>query len=83
MVIFKMKQNWYSKWNTGLSGLHLVLIMKCLLCSYKSDDKQQLVEHYLTYHNIDSKNCFFRKLFKPVSGLYLINCVRCKEFLPT
>ena len=29
------------------------------------------------------KNWFFPKLFKPVSGLYLKNCVRCKEFLPT
>ena len=57
--------------------------MKCLLCCYKSDDKQKLDEHYLTYHNIDSKNWFFRKLFKPVSGLYLKNCLRCKEFLPT
>ena len=26
--------------NTGLSGLCLVLEMKCLLCSYKSDDQK-------------------------------------------
>ena len=34
-----------------------------------------MIEHYFTYHNIDSKNWFFGKL--------LTNCVRCKEFLPT
>ena len=69
--------------NTGLSGLCLVLEMKCLLCSYKSDDQKKLIEHYLTYYNIDSKNWFFRKLFQSNSGLHLKNCVRCKEFLPT
>ena len=57
--------------------------MKSLLCSYKSDDQKKLIEHYLTYHNIDSKNWFFRKLFQSNSGLHLKNCIRCKEFLPT
>ena len=56
--------------NTDLSGSCLVL-------------KNELIEHYLTYHNIDSKNCFFCKLFQSNSGLHLKNCVRCKEFLPT
>ena len=56
-MMFWFEKCWllHSKSNTGLSGLYLVLIMKCLLCSYKSDDKQKLVEHYLNYHNIDSK----------------------------
>ena len=69
--------------NTGLSGLCLVLEMKCLLCSYKSNDQKKLIENYLTYHNIDSKNWSFRKLFQSNNGLHLKDCVRCKEFLPT
>ena len=57
--------------------------MKCLLCSYKSDVQKKLIEHYLTYHSIDSKNWFFRKLFQSNGGLHLKNCIKCKEFLPT
>ena len=55
--------------------------MKCLLCSFESQDQKKLLEHYLTYHNIDSKNCFFQKLFQSDNRPFLKNGVRCKQFL--
>ena len=40
--------------------------MKCFLCSFESkyQKKKNILDHYLTYHNIDSKNCFFQKRFQ-------------------
>ena len=55
--------------------------MKCLLCSFESQDENKLLEHYLTYHNIDSKNCFFQKLFQSDNRPFFKNCIRCKQFL--
>ena len=56
--------------------------MKCLLCSFESQDQKTLLEHYLTYHNIDSKNCFFfQKLFQSDNRPFLKICIRCKQFL--
>ena len=55
--------------------------MKCLLCSFESQDQKKLLEHYLTYHNIDSKNCFFQKLFQSDNRPFLKNCIICKQFL--
>ena len=55
--------------------------MKCLLCSFESQDQKKLLEHYLTYHNIDSKNCFFQKLFQSDNRPFLKNGIRCKQFL--
>ena len=37
--------------------------MKCLLCSSNFQDKQKLIDHYLTYHNVYQNNWFFKKLF--------------------
>ena len=57
--------------------------MKCLLCSSKFQDEQKLIEHYLTYHNVDQNNWFFKKLFMKDNKAFLRNCIRCGEFLIT
>ena len=55
--------------------------MKYLLCFFESQGQKKLVEHCLTYRNIDSKNWFFRKLFQLDNKPFLRNCIRCKQFL--
>ena len=57
--------------------------MKCLFCSSKFEDQQKLIDHYLTYHNIDQNNWFFKKLFVTNNRAFLRNCVRCDQFLTT
>ena len=57
--------------------------MKCLLCSSKFKDEKELLDHYLSYHNIDENNWFFQKLFQAKNKSLLTNCVRCNEFLTT
>ena len=57
--------------------------MKCLLCSSKFKDQKALLDHYLSYHNIDENNWFFQKLFQTKNKVLLKNCVRCSEFLTT
>ena len=57
--------------------------MKCLLCSSKFQDEQKLIEHYLTYRNVDQNNWFFKKLFMKDNKAFLRNCIRCGEFLIT
>ena len=37
--------------------------MKCLLGSSKFKDQKDLLDYYLSYHNIDDNNWFFQKLF--------------------
>ena len=32
--------------------------MKCLLCSSKFQDQHKLIDHYLTYHNVNQNNWF-------------------------
>ena len=57
--------------------------MKCLLCSSKFKDQKDLLDHYLSYHNIDENNWFFQKLFQASNKTLLTNCFRCSEFLAT
>ena len=57
--------------------------MKCLLCSSTFKDQETLLNHYLTYHNIDQNNWFFQKLFQAKNKILLKNCVRCSKFLTT
>ena len=54
--------------------------MKCLLCSSNFENKQELIDHYLLYHNVDQNNCFFKKLFVKDNKAFLKNCIRCNEF---
>ena len=58
--------------------------MKCLLCSSSFDNDEELIEHYITYHNIDSNNGFLQKPFqsnKNCSVFY--KCLKCDDFLTT
>ena len=57
--------------------------MKCLLCSFESNDQKKLIEHYLSYHHINLKNWFFQKLFQSDNRPLLKNCLRCKQFITT
>ena len=57
--------------------------MKCLLCSSKFKDQKDLLDHYLSYLNIDKNNCFFQKLFQTKNKTLLTNCLKCNEFLAT
>ena len=57
--------------------------MKCLLCSSKFKDQKELLDHYLSYHNIDENNSFFQKLFQSNKKTLSKNCIRYNEFLAT
>ena len=57
--------------------------IKCLLCSSRFKDQKELLDYYLSYHNIDEDNCFFQKLVQAKNKSLLTNCVRCHEFLTT
>ena len=57
--------------------------MKCLLCSSKFENKNDLMNHYILYHNIDENNWFFQKLFQIKDKAILRQCIRCDKFLTT
>ena len=50
--------------------------MKYLLCSSKFQDQQKLIDRYLTYHNVDQSNWFFKKLFVTNNKPFLKKCIR-------
>ena len=35
--------------------------MKCLLCKFKSNEKPELENHYLNFHNVDKSNVYLMK----------------------
>ena len=57
--------------------------MKCLLCSSTFQNQKDLLNHYVSYHNVDENNWFFQKLFHSKNKALLKSCVRCNEFLTT
>ena len=59
--------------------------MKCLLCNFKDNNKLELRNHYLNFHQVDRNNQFFKKLFGEEQNnvFYGNKCLRCNEFLPT
>ena len=57
--------------------------MKCLLCSSKFKDQKDLLNHYVTYHNVDKNNWLFQKLFQIKDKTLLKRCLRCDKFLVT
>ena len=57
--------------------------MECLLCSSNFKNQEDLLNHYISYHNVDENNCFFQKLFQIKNKSLLKHCVRCNEFLTT
>ena len=42
-----------------------------------------IIEHYISYHNVDKNNRFLQKLFQSKNKALLKHCVRCNEFLTT
>ena len=58
--------------------------MKCLLCDFKSNEKSEVKNHYLSFHNVGKNNIFFQRLFVEKNNVFHgKRCVRCKEFIPT
>ena len=58
--------------------------MKCLLCSSVFKNQKELLDHYISYHNVDENNWFFQKLFQTNKNkAFLKNCIRCDQFLTT
>ena len=46
-------------------------------------NQKELLDNYLSYHNIDENNWFFQKLFQSDNKRFLKNCIRCNQFLAT
>ena len=58
--------------------------MKCLLCKFKSNDKLEIENHYLNFHNVDKDNVFFQRLFDEKNNVFHgKRCLHCEEFIPT
>ena len=56
--------------------------MKCLLCQYENNEKKELKEHYLKYHNVDENNLFFKKLIDQKNNvIHGRKCDYCDEFV--
>ena len=57
--------------------------MKCLLCNYENNKREQLKEHYLKYHDIDERNLFFKKLINQNKNVVIHRrkCRYCNEFV--
>ena len=46
--------------------------MKCLLCSATFDNDEDLIEHFVSYHEIDPNNRFFQKSFQSSKNCSII-----------
>ena len=57
--------------------------MKCLLCSSTFQNQEDLLNHYVSYHNVDENNWFFQKLFQAKNKALLKSCVTCNDCLTT
>ena len=57
--------------------------MKCFLFPSTFQNEEDLLNHYVSYHNVDKNNCFFQKSFQSKNKSILKHCVRCNEFLTT
>ena len=56
--------------------------MKCLLCKFNANDKNELKKHYLKYHNVDENNLFFKKLIDQRNNvIHGRKCKDCNEFV--
>ena len=47
------------------------------------ENEQELIQHYISYHNVDQNNWFFQKLFQPKKKAVFKQCLRCNDFLTT
>ena len=58
--------------------------MKCLLCNFKSENKSEIENHYINFHNVDKKNRYFEKLMTDKNDVFVgERCMKCNEFIPT
>ena len=58
--------------------------MKCLLCDFKLNEKSEVENHSLNFHNADKNNIFFQRLFDERNNVFHgRRCVRCDEFIST
>ena len=58
--------------------------MKCLLCSFDSNEPTHVKEHYIRFHKGDLKNEFFKKIFEEGKNVFHgKKCVRCQKLLLT
>ena len=57
--------------------------MKCLLCHYQNNEREQLKEYYLKYHDIDKTNLFFKNLINQNNNVVIHRrkCRYCNEFV--
>ena len=46
------------------------------------ENQEDLLGHYIDYHNVDENNWFFQKLFQ-TKNMTVLKRVRCEEFLTT
>ena len=57
--------------------------MKCLLCNFQLNDQNDLRNHYINFHRVDSKNEFFKNIFAEDKNVcYEKRCLSCQEYLP-
>ena len=57
--------------------------MKCLLCNFQLNDQNDLRNHYINFHRVDSKNEFFKNIFaEDKNECYEKRCLSCQEYLP-
>ena len=58
--------------------------MKCLLCGRTFEDREELNNHYITFHKVNPDNRFYQKLINCKDNKCIFEkCLRCSEFLPT
>ena len=63
-------------------SLFVFFTMKCLLCEFNANGKNELKSHYLKYHNVDKNNLFFKKLIDQRNNvIHGRKCKNCNEFL--
>ena len=56
--------------------------MKCLLCKFNTNDKNEPKSHYLKYHKVDENNLFFKKLIDQRNNvIHGRKCKDCNEFV--
>ena len=55
--------------------------MKRLLCSSKLKEQKDLLNHYVTCHNVDKNNWFFQNIFQIKNKSVLQRCLRCDKFV--
>ena len=57
--------------------------MKCLLSWSVFEDEQELIQHYISYHNANQSNWFFSDIISTKKKAVLKQCLRFNDFLTT